>query len=438
MNSITENPFRILGLDASCSNKQIIKNINKYETYSTIGKKVEFPFDDGFFGNVERTNESINKSKNAIHIDDRKVKNGFFWFVIDSAFDQIAIQKLQEKDYEKAISIWKKQINNNLSNETVSAFNNLSTIYLLLGTVDKVNTVMLKEGLMLKCTILESSSLEHLCKKICGDEYLLKRNEFSHEIIQMIQNDLKDNITESQLIKVTSNLPPSIKEAFANELVSSPIQTINQIIEETKEVTEKNRQAEKHGKDLILKTKEPLSRIKNILGETDYNYGACADKIANQILQNGIIFWNATFDDYSYLSSYKYAQQIAVSSELKTSIKSAINHCISKKEEKKCWFCEINEVITGKELRVQMHKYTDVYSRKYTYFRDGGLAVGRCSDCKDSHTSLLGDNFLSRTIFGIKKVSGKTDIKGTSNSTLRNHPIIKEKINEGYQFGLPQ
>ena len=73
------NPFRIIGLDASCSNKQIIKNTGKYETYAAIGREVEFPFDHSFSEQQPQL-ESINKSKNAIHIDDRKIQNAFFWF----------------------------------------------------------------------------------------------------------------------------------------------------------------------------------------------------------------------------------------------------------------------------------------------------------------------------------------------------------------------
>ena len=438
MNSITNNPFRILGLDASCTSRQIIRNIGKYETYIAIDRKLEFPFDDKFFGTLHRNSESINKSKNAIHIDDRKIKNAFFWFIIDSAFDEIAIQKLIEKDFEKAINIWKKQVKNTLSNDSVSAFNNLSTAYLLLGTVGKVNTVMLKEGLMLKCAILESNTLEYLSKKICSNDYLIKKEEFSHEIIKVIQNDIKDILTESQIIKVISDLPPSMKEAFSNELVNAPMSTIDGFVNTTKELTKENRQAEKHGRDLIKNTKEPLNKIKNILGEKDYNYAIYADKIAHQIIQTGINFYNGTSDDYSYLSCYKYALQIAVSKEKKNQAQEAIDHSIRIKEEKKCWFCEINEVETGKELRVQMYKYVDVYSSKYTYFKDGGWPVGRCSSCKESHTSFLGDNFLTRTIFGIKKASGNTEIKSASNSSIRNHPQIKTHLNNGYKFGLPQ
>ena len=152
------------------------------------------------------------------------------------------------------------------------------------------------------------------------------------------------------------------------------------------------------------KIHQKLNKIKNILGEKDYNYAIYADKIAHQIIQTGINFYNGTRDDYSYLSCYKYALQIAVSSEKKNQAQEAIDHSIRIKEEKKCWFCEINEVETGKELRVQMYKYVDVYSGKYTYFKDGGWPVGRCSSCKESHTSFLGDNFLTRTIFGIKKL----------------------------------
>ena len=56
-----------------------------------------------------------------------------------------------------------------------------------------------------------------------------------------------------------------------------------------------------------------------------------ADKIAHQITQTGIFFFNGTRDDYSYLESYRYALQIAVSNEIKNNAQEAIDHCIDKK-----------------------------------------------------------------------------------------------------------
>ena len=76
---------------------------------------------------------------------------------------------------------------------------------------------------------------------------------------------------------------------------------------------------------------------------------------------------------------------------------------------KKCWFCETNEIQSGKELRVQMHKFIpnenifDFGSRRYTYFKDGGWPVGRCSSCKEKHDSYLGISFLQSLFDGESK-----------------------------------
>ena len=46
--------------------------------------------------------------------------------------------------------------------------------------------------------------------------------------------------------------------------------------------------------------------LKNILGTDDIKYQTISDKLANQIMQCGILCFNKTNDDNDYLSSYKY------------------------------------------------------------------------------------------------------------------------------------
>ena len=86
--------------------------------------------------------------------------------------------------------------------------------------------IMLK-NLMLKCKSTESNSLEYLSKKICGDDYLIKKNSGIHEVIQIIQNDLKDSLTR------TANqgyfgLTKFNKKAL--QMISTPMITIDKCI----------------------------------------------------------------------------------------------------------------------------------------------------------------------------------------------------------------
>jgi hypothetical protein len=124
---ITNNPYRILGVFANASKKDILSNVNKLKAFAKVGKSTEYPSDFiTVLGNIERSVQTIDDAtKNTERAIDC-LKATLFWFVNSTQFDQIAFNHLYTGNIEKATQIWEKK-------ESLSSLLNLSICALFNG-----------------------------------------------------------------------------------------------------------------------------------------------------------------------------------------------------------------------------------------------------------------------------------------------------------------
>ncbi len=109
LKSISQNPFRILGVTANASKKDVIANINKFKAFLKVGKTISGSFDkiEGTY-NVDRTIETIDSVAKSIELPIEKLRWTLFWFVEKTPIDKIALNHVQIGNIEKAIEIWSK------------------------------------------------------------------------------------------------------------------------------------------------------------------------------------------------------------------------------------------------------------------------------------------------------------------------------------------
>ena len=341
----SNNPFRIIGVPSNSGLKIIQKNLSKLKAFSKLGKAVDFDFDFPFLNLevVDRSSDVISKVESRILLEENKLKYSLFWFQDVSSFDSIALANLIKGDSDKALEIWAKSMKSGeVNSKNFSAFNNASTLLLLLQLEssktdrfknDNVSISKLKQALDHKIKLIKSDFFVDFCLSL-GVKSDVNSTQIQLVFTETLLDILNQNFTNKQLLELVSGLDAAFFESVNNSLVKEPLSKVKDEINTAAEALKSNvKEGLTIGKLLIKNTVSDLRYLKETLGENHYNYESLADKLCNQILQCGINCFNETSDDQAYMSSYKYALSIAPNEKSKTRAKECIKHC---EEEKEC------------------------------------------------------------------------------------------------------
>ena len=107
---IKNNAYRILGVLANTSIKEIQKNLSKLKAHLSIGKELKLSFDNEFFGALTRDETVLKKAKNLLQLDNNKLEQALFWLVNANEIDGVAIEHIKKGNIAKALGIWEKQV----------------------------------------------------------------------------------------------------------------------------------------------------------------------------------------------------------------------------------------------------------------------------------------------------------------------------------------
>jgi hypothetical protein len=303
MQLVKNNPYRILGLLAGTPTAKHVRHVNRLK--ESIEAEVDPDEDYSFptFGSLDRSIDSINSASSKIHLENGKIAAALFWFYNGNEIeDDAAFDNIKDGSIKESVSIWAKLINDtNINQVNASAFFNISTLLLNSGIKDaKINETVLFKGLRLKLRFLESE---------CYDDVLnvmnIENSKFSKKELQLVfLNQIFQEITKTQnynsvtFISTINEIEFSAKDEFLNSFTEAPIKKIEEEISSSKSKRQLNkRDAEIFGKELFDKTEQSIQELQNILEKNDLRYQNIADKLANEILQCGIDFFQEFKDE---------------------------------------------------------------------------------------------------------------------------------------------
>ena len=177
MNLITNNPFRILGLPITASEREIAKQINTLATYAEMGKIKSFDTDFPFLPPIDRKPALIEDSKKQIERSESRLLYSLFWFWSKNSADELSFEVLKDGNITKAIEIWEK-----------SVFAGKSKVY---------KPVVLIEDLIKGSANWSKQTDEDHSLIYSGDEYIIERKKETSFSIPTVFADLNydDNWT---------------------------------------------------------------------------------------------------------------------------------------------------------------------------------------------------------------------------------------------------
>jgi hypothetical protein len=316
MKLIQDNPYRIAGILANSSEKELQKQKSKITKYASIGKQVDSEFDFSFFGKVDRSENSINKAFSGIEQNQDKIAHSLFWFLKANSFDETAINYLINGDKDKAIEIWEKVTEGKeVTSKNFSCFNNIGTLKLLGNSKEE-----LKEGIEAKIKLIESTSFADFVHTVADQTYTIDNLKQAEKFVDDILKQVNGKYSSADTLKFFSNCNGTTQKYLSKKFTEEPLHKIETQIETSKKNRKVNKsKAYEFGLKLFTNTKDDLSLLKSLLGTNDLKYKSLADQLANEIMQCGIDYFNQCQESNSnenYLESSqkltKLADSIAV------------------------------------------------------------------------------------------------------------------------------
>ena len=296
---VLQNPYRILGVYANATKKDIVANKGKATAFLNVNKPVEYPLDlKGILPGPDRTLDLMNEAEGHLAIAKEQIKYAQFWFLQKmSPLDDIAFNHLLAGNMAGALEIWSKQ-------ESLSSLQNKLVCYLIESKLE-----------------LAVKTAERLYEKF-GNDYISKVD--ANCTLQMTATDLLHQFVDSlgeeigMQTMLGFNLGADTKAYISSQTIGPLINKISSEVDKTKKVDHKDSKARiEAARKLVANTKEALSQLKSILPATDSQYQMIADKLGLEILQCGIDYFNNSKDEGRHktaMKMQKYAQSIVVGS----------------------------------------------------------------------------------------------------------------------------
>lgn len=337
MKIVINNPYRIIGVLVGATARERTKQINRLKKFIEAEQDPQDDFSFPILGNFHRTLDSVEEAVSKLNLDSDKINVALFWFWSGNPItDEAAFDALKDGDIETAYQIWDKLTTttneegnrfwNDVTKKNFSAFHNSAVLSLITNKGSFVSAVVAN------IKFIESDYFDNFIKDAVDETYRVAKKDIELDFLKTIF-DNTDNKKTTELVKYLNDYNFSAKQDFLKNLLQKPITQIEQKIELTKNKRKASKiNTEKAGEELFAATANDLLQLKNIVGVNDLKYSSVADKVANEILQCCIDYFNDNQEKESN-SNYaetamklaKQAESIAVGNLTKDRVKDSIN-----------------------------------------------------------------------------------------------------------------
>ena len=296
MNILQNNPYRLLGIYANSSARDQLASIHKLEAYLRVGRQTALPLElPGFFPVEEKTVDGIKDAAAKLALPQSKLHYAQFWFLKIDQFDEIAFKHLLDDDIAKAMEIWGKH-------DSVSSLQNRIVCHLIQNNLPDV--IRYAEKLY-----GNAGYISQFVSSVVGEGIGVNTDNLGTDFIDA----LAEEVGFGKLLPMTSI--PTWQQHIKQKSVAPLLSSIQEAIDKSKQSRGKGAAARlTAGNTLMKQTKPLLTKLQGLLPKTDMQYQSIVDRLANEILQCGIDYFNNSEDDdapQKAMVLQKYALSIA-------------------------------------------------------------------------------------------------------------------------------
>ena len=310
MKILQNNPYRLLGVYANSPTKERLANHNRMKAFLKVGKSVSFPLDvPQYLSSINRSEASVADAEAKLTLPKDQILHAQFWFIKTTPLDDVAFNHLFAGEIDKAEEIWQKR-------ECASSLQNLIVCALMCGKY--AGAISLAETLY-----SNTQYINQLVAAVVGMGGNFNVSDLTFSFIDVLCDEIGTN-------KLLSFITNAIwKDYIKDKAVKPIINHIQDAIDVAHNSKGKGATARlEAGRTLMRSTKDMLSDLRRLLSVSDIQYEVIADKLAQEILQCGIDYYNNTNDDdapHNAMILQKYALSVAVGNLVKNRCKENVD-----------------------------------------------------------------------------------------------------------------
>ncbi|MFZ4798119.1 MAG: hypothetical protein ACOYMA_11545 [Bacteroidia bacterium] len=308
---------------------------------------------------------------------------------------------MKEGNIDTAFQIWDKLITEikqdgkkiwrPVTAKNLSAYHNCFVVNMLM------HNGWIQYGVAVNLRFIESDFFHIFAMSVTDESY--KANKIELQLLFLNQLLFVPNPQLDKLFDLLNKQTFSAKDVFFKILTQKIVEQIEQKIEVSKAKRKENKvKAKKAGQDLSELTTKDIARLKSNLGSDNPKYSSVADKLANEILQCSIDFFNfchKNVNESSYIevsmSLAKTAKAIAAGNLAKQRIEDTIVTLEEIKKNNLCFYCNRNIANANSSYLTSIYKETYrspwYLKRREVRFETREVTTPRCEHCKKTHES---------------------------------------------------
>jgi len=340
MHIIQKNPYRTVGLLVGATAKEQTKQISRLKKYIEAEQDPQDDFSFPALGDFHRTIETVDEAASKLNLDNDKISAALFWFWNGNPItDEAAFEALKSGDIEAANEIWDKLITKTdeegkrfwkpVTEKNYSAFHNCSVLNIIRANGNLHNAIVAS------LYFLESDLVNKFVSSVADETHKTSKKELQLIFLNQLHSDLEANKKASlpKFLEILNKQEFVAKQDFMKGFVQKPIEQIEHKIETAKNKRKASKaDGAKAGQELYTGTASDLTQLKSIVGATDLKYTSISDKVANEILQCSIDYFNDSQEkdsssDYAEtaMKLAKQAETLAIGKLTKDRVKDSID-----------------------------------------------------------------------------------------------------------------
>jgi len=320
MNLVHSNPFRILGLPVTASEREIAKRISDLAIHAEMGTTPTFINDFPVLSDVHRDSQAIKDASNHIEQPENKLFYSQFWFWNQNEADEQACEHLRNDALPKAVTVWTKTFEGGkVTKKNYSNMRNLSVLLLALaGKNYGFNKDYLTKGIILAGKTFNTTYFFNYAESVVHNTLPIDKDHIMKAWIEELLQSFKAHIDTStgistkEMLECFKYFPLEIRQYVADKFVFKPFQSIEDEIHSAGERRTVNPERSKFfGVELYNNVKADIQYLKLILTDESIKYQSISDKLANEILQCSIDYFNQSIENKTETKAAEDAQKLA-------------------------------------------------------------------------------------------------------------------------------